>query len=87
MAHRVILTETGGESAWRAFFAELRRLDYVERHRGAWLQDGQDAEYLAWSAVHGLALLVLEGPLYQMPQEMVQTLGERLVTMVERGLN
>src|SRR5215475_7864917 len=24
------LTETGGGSAWRAFFAELRRLGYVE---------------------------------------------------------
>src|SRR5580704_2444523 len=47
----------------------------------------QDAEYLAWSTVHGLALLVLEGPLHQMPQAMVLALGERLVLMVERGLN
>jgi AcrR family transcriptional regulator len=47
----------------------------------------QDAEYLAWSTVHGLALLVLEGPLQQMPQEMVLALGERLVVMVERGLS
>jgi Tetracyclin repressor-like, C-terminal domain len=46
----------------------------------------QDAEYLAWSTVHGLALLVLEGPLHKMPQEMVLELGERLVVMVERGL-
>jgi AcrR family transcriptional regulator len=47
----------------------------------------QDAEYLAWSTVHGLALLVLEGPLHQMPHEMVLTLGDRLVVMVERGLS
>jgi AcrR family transcriptional regulator len=47
----------------------------------------KDAEYLAWSTVHGLALLVLEGPLHQMPQAMVLALGERLVLMVERGLN
>ena len=46
----------------------------------------QDAEYLAWSTVHGLALLVLEGPLHQMPHKMVLALGERLVVMVERGL-
>ena len=46
----------------------------------------QDAEYLAWSTVHGLALLVLEGPLHKMPREMVLELGERLVVMVERGL-
>jgi hypothetical protein len=45
------------------------------------------AEYLAWSTVHGLALLVLEGPLHAMPQQMVMALGERLVVMVERGLS
>ena len=49
-------------------------------------KDRQNAEYLAWSTVHGLALLVLEGPLYKMPREMVVMLGKRLVIMVERGL-
>jgi len=49
-------------------------------------RDRKDAEYLAWSTVHGLALLSLEGPLHTMPREMVLTLGERLVVMVERGL-
>jgi AcrR family transcriptional regulator len=49
-------------------------------------KDRKDAEYLAWSTVHGLALLVLEGPLHKMPREMVLALGERLVVMVERGL-
>jgi AcrR family transcriptional regulator len=49
-------------------------------------KDRKDAEYLAWSTVHGLALLVLEGPLHKMPREMVLKLGERLVVMVERGL-
>jgi AcrR family transcriptional regulator len=49
-------------------------------------KDRKDAEYLAWSTVHGLALLVLEGPLYKLPREMVLALGERLVVMVERGL-
>lgn len=47
----------------------------------------QDAEYLAWSTVHGLALLVLEGPLHKMPRERALELGERLVVMVERGLS
>src|ERR1700727_3482772 len=37
----------------------------------------KDAEYLAWSTVHGVALLVLEGPLPKMPQEMVLPLGAR----------
>jgi AcrR family transcriptional regulator len=47
----------------------------------------KDAEYLAWSTVHGLALLALDGPLRQAPQEMVIAIGERLVVMVERGLS
>jgi AcrR family transcriptional regulator len=47
----------------------------------------KDAEYLAWSTVHGLALLALEGPLHKLPQEIVLGLGERLVIMVERGLS
>lgn len=47
----------------------------------------EGAEYLAWSTVHGLALLVLEGPLHAMPPQMVLALGERLVVMVERGLS
>jgi hypothetical protein len=50
-------------------------------------KDRKDAEYLAWSTVHGFALLVLEGPLQKMPHDMVQALGQRLVVMVERGLS
>lgn len=50
-------------------------------------RDRQDAEYLAWSTVHGLALLALEGPLQKMPNEVVLALGERLVLMVEQGLS
>lgn len=44
------------------------------------------AEYLAWSAVHGLAMLRLEGPLRNAPKQHIQHLGERLLDMVERGI-
>ncbi len=50
-------------------------------------KDRKDAEYLAWSTVHGLARLALEGPLHTLPNEKVLALGERLVVMVERGLS
>jgi AcrR family transcriptional regulator len=50
-------------------------------------KDRKDAEYLAWSTVHGLSLLALEGPLHTMPRDTVLALGERLVAMVERGLS
>lgn len=44
------------------------------------------AEYLAWSAVHGLAMLLIEGPLRGLTEMDAQALGERVVAMVERGL-
>jgi len=45
------------------------------------------ADYLAWSAVHGLALLVIEGPLREMPRQQARVVGQRLLDMVEKGLS
>ncbi|HET7800723.1 MAG TPA: TetR/AcrR family transcriptional regulator [Humibacillus xanthopallidus] len=44
------------------------------------------AELLAWSAVHGLAMLALEGPLRDLPAGAVGELAPRLVRMVDLGL-
>jgi AcrR family transcriptional regulator len=44
------------------------------------------AEYLAWSAVHGLAMLVLEGPLRRLPRAQIRRIEQRLLVMVEQGL-
>jgi AcrR family transcriptional regulator len=44
------------------------------------------AEYLAWSAVHGLAVLVVDGPLSDLTHEQTDDIGQRLVDMVEKGL-
>ncbi|MNT79257.1 hypothetical protein D3C72_2185740 [compost metagenome] len=44
------------------------------------------AEYLAWSAVHGLAILLIDGPLRSRAREMAEPLGQRLLEMVEKGL-
>ncbi|MDR5825197.1 TetR/AcrR family transcriptional regulator [Caballeronia sp. LZ043] len=44
------------------------------------------AEYLAWSAVHGFALLLIEGPLQGMDDAQIGPLAERLLAMVEHGL-
>lgn len=44
------------------------------------------AEFLAWSAVHGLAALLIDGPLRALGPDQVQSLIERVVTMVEQGL-
>ena len=44
------------------------------------------AEYLAWSAVHGLAFLILEGPLSSASKEEIGRLSDRILQMVENGL-
>lgn len=44
------------------------------------------AELLAWSAVHGLAMLILEGPLNDLPPEAAEGVGRSIIEMVVRGL-
>jgi AcrR family transcriptional regulator len=45
------------------------------------------AEYLAWSAVHGLAMLVLDGgPLHRLKRAQRRAVGQRILDMVEKGL-
>ena len=46
----------------------------------------EGAELLAWSAVHGMAMLALDGPLRDLPPESFDELTLRLVTMVDLGL-
>ena len=45
------------------------------------------AEYLAWSAVHGLAMLVIDGPLRSLSLPQARLVGQRLLEMVEKGLS
>lgn len=44
------------------------------------------AEFLAWSAVHGLAVLVLDGPLRHLDDAQTAAIGQRVLDMVEQGL-
>ena len=44
------------------------------------------AELLAWSAVHGLAMLVVDGPLGSVAGPQLAQIGQRLLDMVEKGL-
>lgn len=45
-----------------------------------------NAEFLAWSAVHGLAMLLIDGPLRAFDDARAEAVGERLIAMVEQGL-
>lgn len=44
------------------------------------------AEFLAWSSVHGLAMLVIDGPLQGLDVEQRTFAARRLLEMVEKGL-
>ncbi|MEV7612403.1 TetR/AcrR family transcriptional regulator [Streptomyces sp. NPDC089799] len=44
------------------------------------------AEFLAWSAVHGLAVLMIDGPLRGITPAQAHTAGQDVISMVERGL-
>jgi AcrR family transcriptional regulator len=48
--------------------------------------DRPNAEYFAWSAVHGMALLTIEGPLRRLAPAETHALGQRLLDMIEKGL-
>ncbi|MEU9375987.1 TetR-like C-terminal domain-containing protein [Streptomyces sp. NPDC048255] len=44
------------------------------------------AEFLAWSAVHGLAVLVIDGPLRGLHPTQTHDAGQHLIDMIERGV-
>jgi AcrR family transcriptional regulator len=44
------------------------------------------AEFLAWSAVHGLAMLLIGGPLRFLDEQVREQATRQLLDMVERGL-
>lgn len=43
------------------------------------------AEFLAWSSVHGFSMLLLDGPLRTLPPEAADAITQRLVDLVEAG--
>jgi len=46
----------------------------------------QGAELHAWSAVHGLGMLIIDGPLRGLTAEMIDGATARLLDMVDRGI-
>lgn len=78
--------EKAGKSGMNAF--QLLGLA-LDRCRDAGLLtpvQRQGAEFIAWSAVHGISMLVIDGPLRELPSEAINRLGQRVLDMVEAGL-
>lgn len=44
------------------------------------------AEFVAWSSVHGLSMLLIDGPLRALDKKRTHAIVERLLDMVEQGL-
>lgn len=76
----------GGDSGLNPFELLGAALDRLVDAGGMPPAHRPGAEFLAWSAVHGLALLIIDGPLRGVPQAQAEALGRRLLDMVEKGL-
>ena len=76
-----------GASGLTPFQLLSQALDLMVLHRLLLARRRARAEYLAWSAVHGLAFLVIDGPLHHASPAEIATLSERLILMVEKGLS
>jgi AcrR family transcriptional regulator len=61
-------------------------LDRLVKTGGLSEQRRRGAEYLAWSAVHGMAMLTIDGPLRGLAAKRFDSLSQRLLDMIETGL-
>lgn len=63
-----------------------RALDALEREGELTARERAGAEALAWSAVHGFAVLTVEGPLRSLDRGTREAFAGRIVEMVRLGL-
>jgi AcrR family transcriptional regulator len=82
----VEMAESGGDTGPNPFRILGGALDAMAEADVLPPERRPDAEFLAWSAVHGLAMLVLDGPLSGMDRPRIDALIPRLLEMVEKGL-
>lgn len=75
-----------GDTGRNPFELLVDALDALERTGQLVPGQRSGAEFLAWSAVHGMALLALDGPMRQMPASELDVLADRLLRMVQHGL-
>lgn len=86
VSEKEIDPERAGPSGLSAFHLLGRALDDLASANILSAQRRAGAEYLAWSAVHGLSVLAIDGPLARLPASELESLGARLLEMVIKGL-
>jgi AcrR family transcriptional regulator len=79
-------TEQAGTTGLNPFQLLSLALDRMEAADVLAPERRGGAEYLAWSAVHGLAMLIIDGPLRAMQDQQIEMLIPRLLAMVEKGI-
>lgn len=83
---RAFVAEKAGPGGTSPFGLLAGALDELVRVGALPAERRPAAELLAWSAVHGLAMLILEGPLHDLDEEIRVLAGRGVVEMVVRGL-
>jgi len=83
---RAFVAEKAGPGGASPYALLAGALDELQRHGVLPAERRPGAEVAAWSAVHGLAMLVLEGPLHELDDETRRMLGRRVVEMAVRGV-
>lgn len=83
---RAFVAEKAGPGGASPFGLLATALDDLVRVGALPAERRPASELFAWSAVHGLAMLVLEGPLHELDDEVRRMAGRRLVEMVVRGI-
>jgi AcrR family transcriptional regulator len=78
--------DSAGESGLTPFQLLSAALDDLVQAGVLPAERRMGAEFLAWSSVHGLAMLVIEGPLRGLDAEQRTFAAQRLLEMVEKGL-
>ena len=80
------LPSRAGDSGLNPFELLGSALDALQAAGALAPEHRPGAEYLAWSTVHGMALLSIDGPLRHLGEREAEALGQRILDMVERGL-
>ncbi len=75
-----------GESGLDPFELLGMALDRMVAAKALTADQRFQAEFLAWSAVHGMAMLMIDGPLRTCSEQELSELSQRLFRMVELGL-
>jgi AcrR family transcriptional regulator len=83
---RAFVAEKAGPGGSSPFALLAGALDDLVRFGALPAERRPASELLAWSAVHGLAMLVLEGPLHELDEQTRVMAGRRVVEMVVRGI-